>query len=165
MPYKMGVKEFAIPKGGIIVLLLAIAILLPSSAQAAEVGTQIYWAPEPGFGVLFMSVRVWPFEHFAVSGGMGETVIGNDTWPSLNAKALWRFMNIDTLSFQTAISLSTSYWLDDSLMPHFAREDFVLTMELEHQLTDRGALSLGVGLPVGWPYLALFLEAGFHVRY
>jgi len=96
---------------------------------------------------------------------MGETIAGEKTWPSLNAKALWRFMVVNTLRFQTAISLSTSYWLDDALMPHFAREDFVLTMELENQFTERAFFSLGVGLPLGWTHLALFLEASFHAQY
>lgn len=155
----------AISKVAVIVALFAIALLLPTTTQAAEVGTQVYWAPEPGFGVLFLSVRIWPFEGLAVSGGMGETVLGGHTWPSLNAKVLWRFMELDILSLQTAANLATSYRLDDSLMPHFERVDLLWTVELEYQVAERGFLSVGAGSPVGWDRLAITLEMGFHVRY
>lgn len=152
-------------KVAVIITLFAIVFLFPANTHAAEVGTQIYWAPEPGFGVLFMSVRVWPFENLAVSGGMGETVLGKHTWPSLNAKVLWRFMDQDTLDLQTGINLAISYWLDDVLMPHFSRADFIWTMELEYQAMERGFLSVGVGSPVGWPRLVLTLGIGFHVMF
>ena len=158
-------EESMLPKTGMLLALLVMIFLCPLTSQAAEVGSQIYWAPEPSFGVLFMSVRVWPFENFAVSGGMGETVVGNDTWPSLNAKVLWRFMDQDTLNLQTGINLAISYWLDDSLMPHFSRADFIWTMELEYQAMERGLLSIGVGTPVGWPRLMLTLGASFHVMF
>lgn len=144
---------------------ITIALLLPTTTEGAEVGTQIYWAPEPGFGVLFLSVRIWPFENFAISGGMGETVVGGDTWPSLNAKVLWRFMDRDTLDLQTGINLAISYWLDDDLMPHFSRADFIWTMELEYQSMERGFLSVGVGTPVGGPRLVLTLGTSFHIMF
>lgn len=158
-------RGFVISKVAAIVSLFAMVLLFPMNMQAAEVGTQIYWAPEPGFGVLFMSVRVRPFGNFAISGGMGETVIGGATWPSLNAKVLWRFTDQNTLNLQTGINLAISYWLDDSLMPHFSRADFIWTMELEYQSMERGFLSVGVGTPVGWPRLALTLGANFHIMF
>jgi len=140
------------------------AVRLPATTEGTEVGTQIYWAPEPGFGILFLSVRIWPFEHFALSGGMGETVVGGDTWPSLNAKVLWRFMDQDMLNLQTAANLTISYWLDDALMPHFYRVDLLWTVELEYQVTERGFLSVGAGFPVGWDHLVAILEISFHVH-
>jgi nitrate reductase NapE component len=68
----MVIEESAISKVTAIVALFAAVVLFPVTTQAAEVGTQIYWALEPAFGVLFLSVRIWPFEGLAVSGGMGE---------------------------------------------------------------------------------------------
>ena len=131
---------------------LLMIFLLGFQAQAAEVGLQTYWAPEASFGVLFMSIRVWLFENFAVSWGMGETIAGEKTWPSLNAKALWRFIGQgeDMLNLQTGVNLAISYRLEDSWMPRFKRKDFIWTMELEYQAMERGLLSIGVGAPVGW---------------
>jgi hypothetical protein len=161
---KMVTKGPAICKAAMVVILFAIVFSSSTPTQAAEVGTQIYWAPEPGFGVLFLSVRIWPLEDFALSGGMGETVVGNATWPSLNAKALWRFADLNTMNLQTAASLLISYWLDDVLMPHFERVDLVWMMELEYHLMDHGSLSIGIGSPVGWgPVVTLAI--GFHVMF
>jgi hypothetical protein len=91
--------------------------------------------------------------------------VGGDTWPSLNAKVLWRFAELNTMNLQTATSLVISYWLDDALMPHFYRVDLLWTVELGYQVTERGFLSVGAGFPVGWDHLVATLEISFHVRY
>lgn len=148
----------------IVVLSLTIACL-PVKPQAAEVGGQAYLVLESGYSMLFLSVRSWPLQNLAISGGMGETISDGNARPSLNGKALWRFSNLGNINLQTAVSLISTYHLDDSPMPQFDRLDLLWTAELEYWLPQVGRVSVSIGSPVGWDDLAVTLGVGVHVLY
>lgn len=148
-------------------IFLIVLLSVSYAAQGTGVGVQSYWTPEPNFRALFVSVRSAPFEEvkqFSLAMGMGEVVRSGITRPSLNAKAAWRLWDLEGLTLQTAAGVLASYYFRGSLMPIVERVDLFWTIEFEYQLQDKGQLSIGVGIPIGWDRMAFAIGIGFHLN-
>lgn len=151
--------------GKAVLIVSLVGLMAPCVSHAADVGVDGYWSLEPRFSSVFLSIRSWPFSGVAVAGGMGETVSGNSTRPSLNVKALWRFHDLERLSLQTSATISIAYSLDADPMPQFDRADLLWMMELEYRLSSSNYVTVGLGTPIGSGQISVLIGGSYHVRW
>lgn len=147
------------------IFVILTTLLFAPTTDAAEIGFQAYATFQPEFSALFLSVRDWPLSRLGVAAGLGETIAGGTTRPSINTKVIWRLRTVGSMRLQSGVSLIASYVLDDSPMPHFRRTDLFWTSELAYWWPRIGRVAINVGVPLGWNSLTTAVGVSVHVAY